>query len=76
MFGDGRMQRQSADGMHEEGLAEGRALAGPPLQKDWRLHVDEWKRYELREATGQPLLVAESEGGGGPSFAALLRIRT
>ena len=45
------------DGVHEQGLAEGRAPAGPALQVDRRRHVDEGERHELGEA-------ARSRAGG------------
>ena len=74
------IERQAGDGVHEHGLAEGRALAGAALQVDGRLHVHERQRHELGEAAG-PLLqradalqvarpvavavdVAEHDGGG------------
>ena len=85
--GDVRVQGQAGHGVHEDGLAEGRPLAGLALEVHGRLHVDEGQRHELGEAAGlrlqaphpqqvprpmlRPLHMAVHDGGGGPEAGAV-----
>ncbi len=47
------------DRVHQHRLAEGGALARPPLEVDGRLHVDEGQRHEFGEAAAaRPAAIA------------------
>ena len=54
------MEREAADRVHEDRLAEGRPGRARPLQVDRRLHVDEGQRHELGEPARRALLIAEA----------------
>src|SRR5215813_11034339 len=57
---------EPADGVHEHGLAEARAPAGPALQVDRGLHVNERERHELREAARAAFLLPQAQQVAGP----------
>ena len=55
------VERYAPDGVHLDGLGEGRTLARTALQKERGAHVDERQRDELGEASGLGLYVAQDE---------------
>ncbi len=80
-------EREPRHRVHQDGLAQARALARQALAVDRRLHVHERQRHELGEAAGallqppdvqqvpRPVLIAfdmaEHDGGGGPQARAV-----
>ena len=69
--GDDRVEDEAGDGVHEDGLAIGRALAGAAFAVDRGFHMHEGQRHEFGEAAGALLQCAQAQQMPGPMHRTL-----